>query len=147
MQWLSRLISRQRRYDDVSVSIQEHLEARTEELIEEGMPPARAAHMARREFGNVTLLEERSREVWQWSKVELAVADLKFVFRRLRKSPAFTVIVLLTLAFGIGANTAIFTVLNHVMLRPLPYSEPNRLVSLSLNAPGAGGLSNFESGL
>ncbi|HEY4356615.1 MAG TPA: ABC transporter permease [Acidobacteriaceae bacterium] len=147
MQWLAKLFCRRRRYHDVSVSIQEHLEARTEELIEEGMTPERAAQMAKREFGNVTLMEERSREVWQWQKLESVAADFKFVLRRLRKSPGFAAIVLLTLAFGIGANTAIFTVLNHVMLRPLPYVEPDRLVSLFLNAPGAAGLANFETGL
>jgi len=73
------------------------------------------------EFGNVGLVEQRSREVWQWPALESILADLKFVFRRLRKSPGFTATVLLTLAIGIGANTAVFSVLNSVILKPLPY--------------------------
>ena len=74
-----------------------------------------AEQTARREFGNVTLIEERSRELWQWARVESIAADLKFVLRRLRKSPGFATTVLLTLAIGIGANTAVFTVLNSVI--------------------------------
>ena len=147
MQWLSQLFSRNRRYNDLSASIQEHIDERTEELMEEGMPRAQAGQTARREFGNVNLIQERSREVWQWATVESTAADLKLVFRRLRKSPGFATTVLLTLAIGIGANTAVFSVLNRVILRPLPYSDPDRLVSLWLNAPGAAGLTNFVGGL
>jgi predicted permease len=147
MQWFSQLFSRQRRYNDLSASIREHIEERAEELMEEGMLPAQAEQTARREFGNVTLIEERSRELWQWPRVESIAADLKFVLRRLRKSPGFATTVLLTLAIGIGANTAVFTVLNRVILRPLPYSDPDQLVSLWLNAPGAAGLTNFTGGL
>jgi predicted permease len=147
MQWLSQLFSRRNRYDDVAVSIREHIDARTEELIDEGMTPTQAEQAARREFGNVTLIEERSREVWQWPRVESIAADLKLVLRRARKAPAFTAVVLLTLAIGIGANTAVFSVLNHVILRPLPYSDSDQLVSLWLNAPGAAGLTNFNEGL
>ena len=147
MQWLSQLFSRNRRYNDLSASIQEHIDERTEELMEEGMPRAQAGQTARREFGNVNLIQERSREVWQWATVESTAADLKLVIRRLRKSPGFAATVLLTLAIGIGANTAVFSVLNRVILRPLPYSDPDRLVSLWLNAPGAAGLTNFVGGL
>ena len=147
MRWLSQLFSRNRRYDDVSASIQEHIEERTEELIEEGMPPLQAGQTARREFGNVALIEERSREVWQWATVESIAADLKLVLRRLRRSPGFAVTVLLTLAIGIGANTAVFSVLNSVLLRPLPYPEPQQLVGLRLNAPGAPGLTDFRDEL
>jgi predicted permease len=147
MNWFSRLFTRDRRYEDVSVSIREHLEERIEELIGEGMPRARAEQAARREFGNVALLEERSREVWQWAALESFRFDMKMVFRRLRKSPGFAATVLLTLAIGIGANTAVFSVLNRVILRPLPYPDSDNLVSLWLNAPGAGGLTNFDSGL
>ena len=115
--------------------------------MQEGMARAQAEQSARREFGNVALVEQKSREAWQWPALESILADLKFVLRRLRKSPGFTVTVLLTLAIGIGANTAVFSVLNSVILKPLPYPEPDRLVSLNLDAPGAEGLASFESGL
>jgi len=147
MKVLSRLLSRGRRYDDLSVSIQEHIEERTEELIAEGLTPKLARQTARREFGNVALIQERSREVWQWPALESILADFKLTFRRLKKSPGFAATVLLTLAIGIGANTAVFSVLNSVLLRPLPYPEPEQLVSLHLNAPGAPGLAEFRSEL
>jgi predicted permease len=147
MRWLSQLFTRNRRYDDVSASIQEHIEERTEELIEEGVPRERAGQTARREFGNVALIEGRSREVWQWATVESIVADLKLVLRRLRRSPGFAATVLLTLAIGIGANTAVFSVLNSVLIRPLPYPEPQQLVAMRLNAPGAPGLTDFRDEL
>ena len=147
MRWLSQLFSRNRRYDEVSASIREHIEERTEELIEEGVPRDQAGQTARREFGNVALIEERSREVWQWATVESIAADLKLVLRRLRRSPGFAATVLLTLAIGIGANTAVFSVLNCVLIRPLPYPEPQQLVAMRLNAPGAPGLTDFRDEL
>ena len=138
---------RKRRYDDISISIQEHLDERIDELMEEGMPRHEAEQSARREFGNVTLVRERSREVWQWQRLESLFADLKHVGRRLGRSPGFALTAVLTLAIGIGANTAVFSVLNSVLLRPLPYPEPQQLVSLRLNAPGAPGLAEFRSEL
>jgi predicted permease len=144
---LSSLFSRRRRYNDISVSVQEHIAERADELEEEGMPRAQAEQMARREFGNVGLVEQRSREVWQWALVESVLSDLKFTFRRLFKSPGFAVTVLLTLAIGIGANTAVFTVFDSILLKPLPYPDSDRIVSLWLDAPGAGGLSSSGNGL
>jgi len=147
MQFLNRLFNRGRRYDDLSVSIQEHIDERTEELVEDGMARKEAEQAARREFGNVTLMKERSREEWQWGALESLLADLRLTLRRLRKSPGFAVTVLLTLAIGIGANTAVFTVVNSVLLKPLPYPDAGRLTALWLDAPGANGLANFNSGL
>jgi len=147
MQWFAQFFSRRRRYEDISISIQEHIEERTEELMADGIARKQAEQTARREFGNVTLLEERSREVWQWPAFDSILADFKFAFRRLRKSPGFAATVLLTLAIGIGANTTVFSVVNGVLLKPLPYPDSGQLVSLWLNAPGAGGLANFSSGL
>ena len=147
MRWFARFFSLRRRYEDISISIQEHIEERTEELMADGMSSKQAEQTARREFGNVTLVEERSREVWLWPAFESVLADLKFAFRRLGKSPGFAATVLLTLAIGIGANTTVFSVVNGVLLKPLPYPDSEQLVSLWLNAPGAGGLANFSSGL
>jgi len=147
MQWIKQVFSRRHRYDDLSVSINEHLEEKIEELMESGMPRTQAEQLARREFGNVALIKERSREEWQWRAVESVLADLKLTFRRLRKSPGFAATILLTLAIGIGANTAVFTVVNSVLLKPLPYPHSEELAALWLNAPGAGGLSSETSGL
>jgi predicted permease len=147
MRILQRLLGRGRRYDDLSVSIREHIEERAGELVEEGIPRKDAEQAARREFGNVTLLEERGREEWQWAAVEAILADLKFSLRRLRKSPGFAVTVLLTLAIGIGANTAVFSVVNSVLLKPLKYPDPERLAALWLSAPGAPGMADFTNGL
>lgn len=138
---------RSRRYDDISVSIQEHIDERSDELMEEGMSRDQAERAARRDFGNVTLLRERSREVWQWRGLESLVMDMQHVCRRLRRSPGFAITVVLTLAIGIGANTAVFSVLNSVLIRPLPYPEPQQLVALHLNAPGAPGLADFRDEL
>jgi len=138
MRWLSQLFSRRRRYNDLSVSIQEHIDERTEELIEQGMPAAQAQQTARREFGNMNLIQERSREVWQWSMLESVWADTKFAARQMRKSLTFTITCVLTLALGIGANTAIFSIINTVLLHPLPYYNPGRLVLVSENLPQEG---------
>jgi predicted permease len=147
MHWFAQLFSRRRRYEDISISIREHIEERAEELMADGISRKQAEQAARREFGNVTLLEERSREVWQWPAFDSILADLKFALRRLGKSPGFAATVLLTLAIGIGANTTVFSVVDGVLLKPLPYPDSEQLVSLWLNAPGAGGLANFSNGL
>lgn len=147
MQPLPRPFGRSRRYQDIDVSICEHIQERADELEAEGMPRKEAEQAAHREFGNVALVEQRSREQWQWPALESLLADIKFTLRRIRKSPGFAITVLLTLAIGIGANTAVFSVVDGVLLKPLPYPDSNQLVALWLDAPGAAGLSNFEAGL
>lgn len=144
---LKQLFSRHRRYDELSQSIREHLDEKIADLMDGGMPREQAEQAARREFGNMTLIEERSREVWQWPWLESILADLRLILRRLDKLPGFTATILLTLAIGIGANIAVFSVVNRVLLEPLPYPHSGQLVALRLNAPGAGGLADFSSGL
>ena len=135
MRWLRQLFSRSRRYDDLSVSIQEHIEQKTEELMDEGMSRNEASQAARRAFGNVTLFEERGREAWQVHWLESLWADLRFALYQLWKSPGYTLIAVLTLAIGIGANSAIFTVIDDAMLRSLPVQRPDQLVNIGFAAP------------
>jgi predicted permease len=147
MSWLKRLFGRRRLYTDLSEEIQAHLEEKIEELVADGMPRKEAAAAARRAFGNITLTEDDSRSVWRWPSVEDLLADIRYGLRALRHNPMFTVVALLTIAIGIGANTAVFSVVNSVLLKPLNYPSAEQLVYLHQIAPGAPGLADFESGL
>ena len=137
MRWVRQLFSRRQRYDDLSVSIQEHLEEKTEELMESGLPREEAMRRARREFGNVTLIEEQGREAWQWPAVESVWADVRYGLRQLRKAPGFAIAVAVTMALGIGANTAIFTLVHAVLMKSLPVGDPQSLYRLGDKQEGS----------
>jgi hypothetical protein len=128
MTWFKQLFSRHRLYHDLSEEIHAHLEEKIDELVATGMPRKEATAAARREFGNLTLVEQDSRTVWRWPSLENFFADLRFGARMLRKSPAFTAAAVLTLTLGIGANTAIFSYIDAWMIKPLPYPQADRLM-------------------
>jgi predicted permease len=131
MNWFKQLFIRRRIYSDLSEEIRQHLLEKTEALMAEGMSLAEAERSARREFGNVTGIEERSREAWMWPMIDSVWADGKFALRQLRKNGSFALAGTLTLGLGIGATTAIFSLVNTVLLRPLPFPEQDRLVWLN----------------
>jgi predicted permease len=108
--------------------MQLHLEMKTRASVQQGLAPDEARRAALREFGNPAALGEVSRDVWGWGPVEDFIQDLKYGLRYLGRTPGFTAVVVLTFALGIGANTAIFSVTNAVLLRLLPVRDPSRLV-------------------
>ncbi|MES2221861.1 MAG: ABC transporter permease, partial [Acidobacteriota bacterium] len=126
--WLKQICSRSRLSADLSEEMQQHLEEKIEALVAGGMPREESVHAARRAFGNATLIEQRSREVWMWPLLEALSRNLRYAFRVLFNNPGYTVTILLTLALGIGANTAIFTVNYATLLAALPYPQPKQLV-------------------
>src|ERR1039457_4941573 len=125
MNWIPNIFRRRKLYDDLSEEIRLHIEERAEQLMSAGMSPAEAEREARLAFGNKTVLEERSREVWQWPTLESIWADVRFALRQLRRSPGFTFAAIVTLALAIGANAVVFSVMNSFILRPLnvPHAE------------------------
>jgi predicted permease len=130
MNLLPGIFRRRKLYNDLADEMRLHIEERTEQLVREGMNPAKARQAARRAFGNQTLIEERSREVWHWPTLESLWADIRFALRQLRRSPGFAFAAVLTLTLAIGANAVVFSVMNAFVLRPLNVPQAESLYAL-----------------
>src|SRR5882762_4150748 len=124
----SMLVHRRQFYADPEEEMRVHLELRQEEHVESGMSAHDARTAARRRFGNPTVLGEKSHTAWGWEWLEELVQDVNYGARAMLRSPGITLVALLSLALGIGANTAIFSLMDAVMLKSLPVKDPARLV-------------------
>jgi predicted permease len=128
--WFSSIFKRQAAENDLQRELQSHLELEAEEQLESGVPADEAHYAARRAFGNATLIAEDVRESRNTAWLEHFFRDLRYGLRSLRRSPGFSTVAVLTLALGIGANTAIFSTIDALMLRPLPFSSPDQIVRI-----------------
>src|SRR5439155_13706093 len=140
------IMSRRKRVlEDLDQDIRDHIERETQDNIERGMPPEEARYAAVRKFGNVTRVKEETREVWSFVWVEQLWQDIRYGIRMLRKSPGFAAVAILTLALGIGANTAIFSLIDSVMLHALPVENPSQLVLPKWGARNAPNIHGYHT--
>ena len=131
---LSWLAQRRRKEQDLDEELRFHLEEESERLQEQGLAARQAQFAARRELGNLALTAENTRSAWGWTLIEQFLQDVRYAFRTMAANPLFSAMAVLSLALGIGANTAIFSFMDALLLRSLPVAEPNRLVVLNWNA-------------
>src|SRR5215813_9531637 len=132
------LFRKRRTEQGLDDELRSYLELTTAENIRRGMAPEAAAAQARRDLGGMEQVKENVRDVRVGVGLEILMQDVRYAIRSLRKNPGFTTITILTLALGLGANTTIYSVVNGVLLKPLPYPHPDRLVTLWESHPAFG---------
>ena len=136
--WLKWMVKGRSLESDMETEARFHLESYAADLVREGLSQQEAMRRARIEFGGIETHKDAAREavgVRWWGELG---SDVRLGFRLLRKNPGFMAVAILTLALGVGANTAIFSIVNAVLLRPLPFPDPDRLVKIYFNNPGVG---------
>src|SRR4051794_28206824 len=124
----TRLFRRRQLENELDEELRAHVSMAAAERVERGESPAQATAAARRDFGNHALIRETTRQMWGWPAIESVFRDMRFAVRQLRCNPGFTAVAILFLGLGVGANTAIFSLVKTMLLAPLPYPEGARLV-------------------
>src|SRR3984957_12045632 len=119
-----------RRAADLERELRSDLELEEEEQREAGLPAENAGYAARRAFGNATLIREQTREAWGWTPLDRLWQDIRYALRQLQRSPGFAITTILILALGIGAVTAVFSLIDTALLKMLPVHDPEQLVEL-----------------
>src|SRR5262245_40563445 len=137
-------LRRTRKEDELREELQFHLDEETDERRGDGLTESEARRAARRDLGNMTRLQEETRTLWTWTLVEQFTQDVRYALRTMVKDRAFTAVVAASLALGIGANTAIYSFMDAILLRSLPVPDPESLVVMTWRSKPFGGGASKE---